>query len=54
MPCGDVHRVGGAADEAVTLPRQCSEAVALGLGHVVESRHTHGQTDIGRPVKKKL
>ncbi len=51
VPSGDVHRVGGAADEAIALPRQCSEAVALSLGHLVESRHAHGQTDVRRPFK---
>ena len=49
---GDVHRVGGAADEAIALPSQCSEAIALSLGHIIESRHAHGQTDVGRTVKK--
>ena len=52
MPSGDVHRVGGAADEAIALARQCSEAVALSLGHLIEGRHTHGQTDVRGPVKR--
>ena len=54
VPSGDVHRVSGAADEAIALPRQSSEAVALSLGDLIESRHTDRQTDVRRPIKENM
>jgi len=52
VPSGYIHRVRGAANEAIALPHQCGEAVSLSFGDLVESRHAHGQTDMWRPVKK--
>lgn len=48
VPPGDVHRVGGAADEPIAFSRQRGETLALRLGDLVECGHANGQPDIRR------
>lgn len=42
VPSGNVHRVGGAADEAIAFSSKCGEAMALRLWDLVKRRHANG------------
>lgn len=53
VPSGDVHRVGGPADEAIAVSGERGEAIALRLGDLVICLHANGQPDIRRPANVK-